>query len=217
MSEIIRLSLDTEFNEEAPMPHWTGTDFISIGLVNIDQDIHVDPLSNIGFYAVSSEFNQKAAEDFDFVREHVLPKLYIDCFKDNRPMTEANIAEGVKDYIRKQAEDNPQADTLELWALNKTTDAYLFAKMFRTQMRMKRFLESIGIKHFVERDLKELKPFEKSITAPKPELITSKYHNSFYDACHQAQIIQWVKANTRPTCTETAAMDAAVSRGLVKG
>ena len=152
MSGVIRLSLDTEFNEEAPMSHWSGTDFISIGLVNIDQTINVDPLRNIGFYAVSSEFNQKAAEDFDFVRDHVLPKLFIDCFEDDSPMAEADIAEGVKDYLRKQAKDNPNADTLELWALNKTTDAYLFTKMFGSQVRMKRFLDSIGIKHFAERD-----------------------------------------------------------------
>ena len=214
MSNVIRLSLDTEFNEEAPMGHWSATDFISIGLVNIDQTISAEPLSNIGFYAVSSEFNQQAAANFDFVRDHVLPKLFIDCFEGDRAMPEQDIAEGVKDYLRQQVRQKPGADTIELWALNKTTDMYLFSKMFGSQVRMRQFLSEIGIEKFIERDLKELKPLEQGIIVPKPKLIKSKYHNAFYDSCHQALTIQWIEGNQLAVCTETASMDYAIRSGF---
>jgi hypothetical protein len=195
MGKVIRLSLDTEFNEEVSLGHSSITDEISYALVNIDQPISLDPLTNIGFYAVAEEFNRQAAEQFAFTREHVLPKLFIDCFADDRPMPKSDIAEGVKEYLREQKRQNPDADVIELWALNKITDIYLFTKLFGSQMKMKAFAQSIGIRKIMDRDLKEFRHLEPYITVPKPQLNTSKYHNSFYDACYQGAVVQWFETN----------------------
>lgn len=101
MSDAIRLSFDTEFNEQylAPTKRF-GVDPISIGLVNIDKPTQT-------YYAVSNQFNRRAAVANEFVAEHVLPKL-----QGEKRKSLDKIAEEVKAFIELQANKNLKAEKI---------------------------------------------------------------------------------------------------------
>lgn len=209
MSEIIRLSLDEEFNDHIDLGHFSAVDLISIGLVNVD-----DPNDN-GFYAVSSEFNRKAAEAHDFLNEQVLSKLHIMDQHKSRDYSIEEISTNIKIYLKSQIEKNPKAEKVEFWAKNGSYDHYLLCRLFGGMHAVYDFMNENGVKKTKFRDLNELK-FPENPSTPKPIGDEDRLHNAFYDVCHQAEIMRWVEANDKPFCSETAAMNAAVKKGLVR-
>ncbi|PCI01932.1 MAG: hypothetical protein COB76_00050 [Alphaproteobacteria bacterium] len=206
MSEVIRLSLDTEFNELAPSKEPMSFEFISIGLKNIDNE-------EDGYYAVSSEFDEKkSAKSNKFVASHVLPKLYLEHDKEEVQQDLKSIRIGVSRYLMQSAVNFRGAKKMELWAKNGSYDNVAICRLLggMQQFRGTVTMFNMDVKF---RDLNEL-TMPKNPATPKPAGDETRLHNAFYDACHQAEIIRWVEANERPRCSETATMNAAVKKGL---
>lgn len=185
MPDIIRLSLDTEFNEQnLPPVKAFGVDFISIGLTNIDRD-------HENFYAVSRQFNEKAARSNVFVNEAVLPKL-----EGEKRLFVRDIAENLRSYIQRQKEITPEAEKIEFWSKNGTYDEFILCRLFGGMNKLYEFANGIEVKKTKFRDLDELK-YPSFSQNPKPEGDEDKLHHALYDAQIQAEIIRWVENEAR--------------------
>lgn len=185
MPETIRLSLDTEFNEQnLPPVKKFGVDFISIGLTNIDREFE-------DYYAVSRHFNEKAAQSNSFVNEQVLPKL-----KGARRQNAARIGDGIREYLARQAEITPDADKIEFWSKNGTYDEFILCRLFGGMNKLYDFTNGLDIRRTKFRDLDELKypPLPRN---PKPQGEKAKLHHALYDAQIQADVIRWVESEAR--------------------
>lgn len=181
MPEIIRISLDTEFNEQnLPPAKKFGVDFISIGLVNIDK-------TDQTYYAVSSQFNRRAAIANEFVAEHVLPKL-----EGEKRQSVQKIAAQVKAYLQIQSEKNRTADKIEFWSKNGTYDEFILCRLFGGMNKVYEFSNSLGLKKTSFRDLDEIK-YPILPHTQKPVADTDKLHHALYDAKIQADLLRWVE------------------------
>jgi len=210
VSEVIRLSLDTEFNERAEKNSFLDI-LMSIGFVDIDDG------TDLGHYAVHGDYNDKAPMD-DFVRDIVVPRLFIDSSSEASARTKYTtdgLLSITKGYFRRRVEGQPDATKVEFWAKNGSYDNVLLCRLFGGMMNLYSFMNDIGIEKTNFRDLNELKFPPREMATPKPKAGENKLHNSFYDACHQAEIIRWVEANRTPVCTEAASMGAAIKNGLI--
>jgi hypothetical protein len=183
--QTVRISYDTEFNTRGVFEYRGAFDLISVGMVNVADTMPVDYMTNCGFYAVSSEFDWNKIENHnDFVRDIVLPRLYIDALHDDEPVDLITIREGVKAYLREQILASPDADTVELWAKNGTMDEFVLCQIIFDDMGdLYDFMSDLGIKQTRFKDTDTLPKF----TSPS----TSKLHNALYDAIVQAKGIQW--------------------------
>jgi hypothetical protein len=180
---------------------------MSVGIVDVD----VDNQQDSGVYMVHGDYNDKGPMD-DFIRDIIVPRLFIKGYTGVSQtkyttdgllgVTKGYLRTIVDQYDRKNVmNETSNATKVELWAKNGSYHNVLLCRLFGGMMNMQSFFKKeLGIQKVKFRDLNELAMPVSPITS-EPKVDEEKLHNSFYDACYQAEVIRWVEANAQPTMT----------------
>jgi len=198
VSEVIRLSLDTEF-----MTYYTpkGVGLISMGIVPIDDT------SLPNFYEVRDTFKKPIVQREKFLKKEVIPKLFLPPFEDTKPLTGAQFRSSLARYFYEVARSVDSPASMQVWVKSGKKDLEILKRRI-TDRVANRIIKRTAINFLTFHDIHDLPDVRGMTYLTKPEIDKHKKHNSYFDAEHQASYIRWVEANLSATCTEKLAMDA---------
>lgn len=200
MSKVIRLSLNTKFNERGDIGHPMAFDVISIGMANIDK-VDDDCYDGVyGIYRVVADFNHAAAAQNPYLHDDVLPKLYIGqktVIERNlvtHPLSQMKVPVG--DYLAKQIKETGGADIAEIWTQDGCYDNTVLSRIFGMRDKLPEFLGGLGVSRVLFKNMNALVyPESPEQAAPSP--CASLKGHAFYDAYDQARLIRWAESEER--------------------
>ena len=181
MPEIIRISLDTKFND------YNGRTFddnridpISIGICNID-------IQGQHFYAVSADFNKQSAMQNPRVDKRILKNIENENAVDLAEIQTLGIY-----YLVQQIHLNHSARHIEFWGKNPVGNERCLAKIFHGHGNLENILEHMGMHSVTFKNITDVTKIIDPVN-PSPFFGEKGANHALRDALIQSEMFRWAE------------------------